>query len=86
MTVSELIELLQKCGPDDIVVLSKDDDGNSFSPLFKITKDRYSAYAKHCGRGDIGLRDLTEVDIQYGRTEDDVMEDGEDCVTLWPIG
>lgn len=43
MTVKELIELLQKESPDAIVVLSKDGEGNLFSPLNNVEPSAYRA-------------------------------------------
>jgi hypothetical protein len=83
MTVKELIEQLQQCDPDDLVVMSKDSEGNGFSKLSDIAfgNDRYSGGYS----GEIGLDHLTEELEQRGYTEDDVMSDGEKCIVLWPL-
>ena len=82
MKVRMLIDLLENCDPEDIVVMSKDAEGNSYSPLYDISEDRY--HAETTWYGEIGLRFLTDEDIERGFTSEDVMVDGEDCVTLWP--
>ena len=81
MKVYELMALLWKCNLDDIVVMSKDGEGNSFSPLSDISKASYEADTTWSG--DIGLRKLTDEDREQGYTEEDVGQ-GEDCVVLWP--
>lgn len=43
MKVSELIELLNKIDPENRVILSADEEGNSFSPLFSIEVGGYDA-------------------------------------------
>lgn len=43
MTVSQLIEQLQKLQQDLQVVISKDGEGNSYSPLSNITVCKYEA-------------------------------------------
>ena len=41
MNVKELIALLEKEDPDDVVILSKDEEGNDFHPVYKIEKSLY---------------------------------------------
>lgn len=36
MKVKELIEKLQQCNPEDVVILSKDEEGNGFYVLDKV--------------------------------------------------
>jgi hypothetical protein len=68
MTVKELKEALKEFNDDDLVVMSKDSEGNNFSPLYPGLGDqRY--VARSDWHGDI-------VD-----TEDE--EDQPACV-LWP--
>lgn len=85
MTVRELIELLSKCNPDDIVILSKDAEGNGFSPLSNIQEEMYTPDTTYSG--EISLRALTPELAERGFTEDEVgnPEDGAvNCVTLYP--
>lgn len=68
MTVKELITELQKLDPNRIVIMSKDAEGNGFSPLAELeTADciEYSAF---------------EVEL----VEDGCSEEGEPAVVLWP--
>jgi len=41
MTVQELQSILRQCNPADKVVLSKDVEGNNFSPCEEATEGRY---------------------------------------------
>lgn len=43
MTVSQLIEQLQKLDPNFDVIISVDSEGNNYSPLADITVARYNA-------------------------------------------
>lgn len=78
MRVKELIELLSKCNPNDLVVIAQHD--TTASPLDGISEDVYEEDKPWCG--DIKLRTLPEDDTRY--TEEDLGV-GEDCVTLCPI-
>jgi len=78
MKVSELIEILKSCNPDDVVVMSKDGEGNHYSRLHSA--EMYYRF----NDGEIGLRELSELDRSHGYSDEDIMEDGVDCVVLWP--
>lgn len=80
MRVSELIEKLQQCDPDDVVVLSCDDEGNRYLRLSHVTvsgkaildKDSQEVYE---------IEDMTA----YADAYNDVNESTcEPCVVLWP--
>jgi hypothetical protein len=43
MTVAKLINLLSKSDPNSIVILSKDAEGNGYSPLDSLTNAYYHA-------------------------------------------
>jgi len=81
MTVKELIEQLSEMDPDRIVIVSKDSEGNGYSPLCDVATAVY--IAETTWSGEIGLEELTEEDIQQGYDEEDVKE-GEPAVVLWP--
>ncbi len=49
ITVRELIELLQKEDPDRVVVMSKDIEGNGFSPLFDMSAHAYAEETRWAG-------------------------------------
>lgn len=81
MKIRDLIVLLQACDPDDLVVLSKDGEGNSFSPLSETSLDLFD------GDEGILLRELTPELEAEGEDEDGVgsLEEGHvRCITLWP--
>lgn len=85
ITVRELIELLSKCNPDDIVIIGKDAEGNGFSPLANIEEEMYTPYTTYSG--EISLRSLTPELEERGFTEDEVgnSKNGAiNCVTLYP--
>lgn len=76
MIVKELIERLQKYNPNDLVVLSQDEEGNGFYTLYKVWEGIYDA-----DNGEVKLRKLTPELIKAGYTEEDVGE-GINCITL----
>lgn len=86
MTVKQLIGQLQECDPDDVVILSKDEEGNGFSPLAELGDGVY--VPDSTWSGEVHLRELTPELIEQGYTDEDVRTVGEDgamkCVTLWP--
>ncbi len=77
MTVRELIGILSAMDQDRIIVLSNDEEGNGYRPLYNIAGD--CAY----NDGDIGIEKLTVDDIEAGFSEEDVMTDGKACVVFW---
>ena len=87
MTVKQLIEALQTCNPDDLVVLARDAEGNSFSPVDRVLgDDMYEPESSWSGC--IKLRELTPELEKQGYSEDDVGDPEEgavNCVTLWPV-
>jgi hypothetical protein len=78
MKVKKLIEELQKCDPDALVVLAVDAEGNGYNTLGELEANcRYKD-------GEVKFDHLTEVLKRAGFCEEDVMEDGELAVLLWP--
>lgn len=83
MKVKQLIELLQDCNPEDLVVMSGDTEGNWHSPVSDVFAQlRYAADNSYSG--GTGLRELTPELIEQGYSEEDVLEEGQDCIVLWP--
>ncbi len=84
MKVWELIEQLQSCNSEDIVVMSKDGEGNGYSPLFEVDAScRYEPDSTW--HGTTGLRGpLTTALKDRGFSDEDISEGGQDCVVLWP--
>lgn len=83
MKVKELKELLNQFDDENIVIMSKNSEGNNFSPLSDIDECNYRA--ETTWYGEIGLRELTDEDIADGYSEEDVLEDGENAIVLWPV-
>lgn len=82
LTVADLIELLQEEDPDRIVVMSKDGEGNSYSPLSDFSS---ASYVAECTwSGEIGIEELTDELKAMGYTEEDVIEGGVPALVLWP--
>ena len=82
MTVKALIEMLSGFEPDRLVVLSKDSEGNSYSPLHGAWTGKYRPTTTWYG--EMGLEGLDDEDIAAGFTEEDVFQDGERAVVLTP--
>ena len=82
MNVKQLKKILEKVDDKRIVILSKDGEGNSFSPLSEID-DRSSYLADSTYSGEIGIEKLTEEDKKQGYTEEDVIG-GKSALVLWP--
>ncbi|MCP4990834.1 MAG: hypothetical protein GY928_33775 [Colwellia sp.] len=85
MNVKELKELLESMNDADLVILSKDSEGNSFSPLDGHSKEVYAPDSS-CS-GDIYIRELTPELEKQGYGNDDVYhgDDGKNAIVLWPI-
>jgi len=73
-----VIKELVRVSPEHIVVLSSDEEGNSYSPLRGIyTNNMYN-------EGEIGLETLTEDLKKQGYSEEDVMIDGQKAIVFSP--
>lgn len=86
VTVKELKEILNNVEDDAIVVLSSDEEGNSFSPLHNSI-GIYNYEPNENDRGEVYPRELTEELIKRGWSESDLGEDKEKllkCITLYP--
>lgn len=81
MKVKELIERLQMCDLDADVLLSRDPEGNGYGVLHSMSND-YNYDGEY--HAEIGLKNLTQEDIDAGYSEEDTMPDGIPCVVLWP--
>jgi hypothetical protein len=79
MNVAELIEILKEEDPMALVVLSRDPEGNGFNECRGFSTDCYDPDGR-----ELGLAELTPELKAKGYTDEDVLEDGVPCVTLWP--
>lgn len=82
MKVKEMIELLQKEDQEREVIMSKDGEGNSFSPFSDADRTYYKAH--NAWSGETGLEELTPELRRRGCTEEDVMKGGVPALVLWP--
>lgn len=83
MKVKELLKRLEFMDGEREVVLARDPDGNGFHALDDLGT---AAWIEEDG-GRIGfesLDELTEQDAQQNGYDEDVLEDGEPAVILWP--
>lgn len=83
MKVKELKELLGKIDDNCVVIMSKDAEGNNFSPLAEL-EDSHCYLADSTWSGEIGLKILTPELMKEGFSEEDVI-DGEPALVLWPV-
>ena len=81
MKVKDLIKLLRLEDPDRIVVMSKDPEGNNFSPLWEASTCAYRA--DNTWSGEIHPEVLTEDLRKQGWNEEDI-KGGEKALCLWP--
>lgn len=77
LTAEALIEILKTVPPKTPIVLSSDQEGNSYRQAYSFSTDH------NFKDREIGLRELTAEDTKQGYTEEDLMTDGEPCVCLW---
>jgi hypothetical protein len=83
MTVADLIKELQKHDPKRLVVMSKDSEGNGYSPLSSVETAAYRADTTWSG--EIGLERLTPGLRKMGYSEEDVIQDGVPALVLGPV-
>lgn len=82
MTVNELKMLLAGVDGDRMIVLSRDSEGNRFSPLADI--DDNSVYVPITEvDGEVGIEKLDEDLERLGYTSEDVIS-GLPALVLWP--
>ena len=78
MNVKQLKEILNTFDDNDLVVMSKDEEGNSYHPFSgDIWKCKYLDY--YCY-----IRKLTPELIAKGYSEEDLCDGGVDAICLYP--
>ena len=82
MKVKELKELLKNVDDNRLVVMSKDGEGNGFSPLADID-DTSNYEADSTWSGEVGIEKLTPELEKQGYGEEDVNH-GVPALVLWP--
>ena len=81
MTVAELMNVLAKCPLHAKIIISKDPEGNAYHELQAFEQ----MFCKEDGyEYEVGYDKLTpELEKRhYGK--EDLIEDGEPCMVLWP--
>lgn len=83
MKVKELIEELKTIEDQDKeILLAIDGEGNRYHPLDAISTGAIEELKYDIE--SVKLEQLTQELIEYGYTEEDVIEDGISCLVLWP--
>lgn len=91
MKIKDLIEQLAQIeNQDALVVLSKDGEGNDYSPLDEVDYDKCWKYMPNSTwSGDVVMTTLNDEWREKGFTDEDVSSDSkniaEDVVVLWPV-
>jgi len=82
MTVKELIKYLEEIPGDTIIIMSRDSEGNSYSPLSGISTE-YNYRAEETWYGEIKLRP----EVAEHADPEDIGEgpDWKPAVVIWPI-
>ena len=70
MKIKDVLDVLSKENPDALVILSRDGEGNSFSPLADWSRQGYSSSTPWSG-------------VITG-PEDESEGDEVECICLWP--
>lgn len=84
ITVGQMMDELKKCDRDDIIIMSKDEEGNNFSPYCDLSRMRYKP---HNGwSGEVGHRKLTKKMLEHGYDETDIIDEKEgiNAIVLYP--
>lgn len=83
MKVHELVRELQTCDPDAIVVMSKDAEGNSYSPLAQVD-DEVLYEPDSTWSGEVHYWDSGDIETQEVFCEA-LTRGAEHCVVLGPV-
>jgi len=85
MKVKELKKLLENCNDEDMVVLSLDGEGNSYSPLDGIEERIYVPETTYLG--STYIKELTDELIKLGFSDEDLYHGkyGFDAIVLYPV-
>lgn len=84
VTVGELRDLLNGLDPNLVIVMSKDGEGNGFSPLAEAYEAWYEADNTWSGN----IIDADYLAVEEDATVDEIQErlhGATECVVLWPV-
>ena len=85
MTVRQLLELLSKFEHDRVVIIQKDAEGNSYSPLFSA-ESKVAYQEETTWSGTIKYQNLTDEMREQGFTEEDIASKSDrPAVVLCPV-
>jgi len=82
MTAQKLIDLLKQVHPDTEVVLSRDEEGNSFACV-----DTLLLHAAFLSDGSSFVNEIfTKSDVEQGYLDQGEFDKLTPCVLIWPVG
>jgi hypothetical protein len=70
MKVKDLIEQLKDVDPDRTVIMSKDAEGNGYSPLYNMSEEIYCPDSTYSG--EVYIEKLTDELRKLGYTDEDL--------------
>jgi hypothetical protein len=85
MKAKEFKEIVNKWNDEDEIIMSKDSEGNYFSPFSDFSEQ---IYIPDCTwAGEIKQRELTPELIAQGYSDEDLYHgnNGQNAIVLWPI-
>jgi len=87
MRVKELMKILENCDPEDLVVISNDEEGNAFSTLFEVDANNlYISPHNGYNRDNFIVPESKQLQLDEGYEE--VFTADNDvvfrCIVLWP--
>lgn len=84
MKVKELIALLQQEDREKEVIMSKDSEGNNYSPFDSFGNEN-TYVADSTWSGDTGFLELTPELKKEGYEEEDILTDGVPALVMYPV-
>lgn len=79
MKVQELIDELKTCDPEAEVIMSKDSEGNSYSPC-----DSYNNECRYVPESTWYGSLISPQDVAEGSYDQEDFDKAHKCVVLWP--
>ena len=81
MTVAELRKVLEGAPDEAIVVMSRDAEGNGFSPLYEVERTMYFADSSYSGECFESISEAFECGVE---TNDPKIKAHLNAICLWP--